>query len=407
MNNPQRKLCLAFTLLLAFMPLSAVVAPRGLAFLPGITGLVYLLMAFLTFREKPVIPRTALIGVAVISILCIVSSMWAIIPPDALGRALRTTAVLCSGCLLLSAAQTIRLENLKPYLWIFPASLILTATLIFIELKLDSQIFRFIRNLPPEHDVYPAEYNRASVFVILMLFPAVSILRHYIDYRKILILLAFDLGPLLIVADSQSTQMAFLLGMITLIAFPYRHKFSWVTFCAVVFGLMLAAPFISIWVFKNMATSIEAIPLLGKTGGFAGARLEIWDYVSRYMLQNPLYGFGLEATRHINNFDSKQIYQEGTSILHPHNFVLQIWIEFGLVGIVTLGGLLTALILRMQKYLTPQQARFTLPTLIAIMSVGSTGYGMWQGWWIGTLFVAIATCILAVRMDNENTKGID
>jgi O-antigen ligase len=165
----------------------------------------------------------------------------------------------------------------------------------------------------------------------------------------------------------------------------------------------LSAPFIAIWIYNHWAGFIDTLPLLGNKG-FAAARLEIWDYVSRYALQNPWYGYGLEATRHIQ-FESKEIYQKTSIILHPHNFAFQTWIEFGLIGVFTAIGLFTGLILTMQKYLTPQQAYYVLPALVVTFSVASTGYGMWQAWWIGTLFTVAAICILAARMDNETVKA--
>ena len=80
----------------------------------------------------------------------------------------------------------------------------------------------------------------------------------------------------------------------------------------------------AIWAFNNISAQVEAVPILGSGGGYAGARMEIWDYVSRYALQNPLYGFGVEATRQVPSFGSTESYQEGQTILHPHNFVLQL-----------------------------------------------------------------------------------
>src|SRR5436190_23671517 len=95
--------------------------------------------------------------------------------------------------------------------------------------------------------------------------------------------------------------------------------------------------------FRILPPWIDHVPWLGYGQAFANNRLEIWDFVSRYALRHPLHGFGIEATRAVEAFDSQQIYQKKATILHPHNFAIQMWIEFGLIGGLLAAAMMTQL----------------------------------------------------------------
>jgi O-antigen ligase len=117
-------------------------------------------------------------------------------------------------------------------------------------------------------------------------------------------------------------------------------------------------------------------------------RLEIWDFISRRALQSPFIGHGTEATKSIT-FDTAQLYQPGKTILHPHNFALQLWIEFGAFGAALGAAFLGDILSRIYKFDLPLR-RFSLALLMASLSVASTGYGLWQGWWLGVFCLLIA-----------------
>lgn len=388
---------------MALIPILAVSVPRGIIWIPGIAGVVLFLIYSLLLKERVVFSKSTFLAAGILSVLALVSSLWAIDPQDSFQRACHVTVTLLSCSFLINMALSVKIEDIKPTLWVLPAALFISALLIFIELKTGSSFYRLVRHIPADTRVKPSEYNRAAVIVTVLFFPCMAILRNYLRWPMILGLILIGLGPMLVTTDSQSVQMALILGLITFAAFPYRWKPAWYIATIAIVSLMLAAPFLSIWIFHHWADTINTLPLVGSGGGYAGARLEIWDYVSRYMLHRPLIGFGFESTRQVTHFDSHEIFQKTTIILHPHNFVIQIWMEFGLLGILMTGAMFAALLLSMQKNLTPAQARMALPTLIASMSIASTGFGLWQGWWIATLFTAAATCLLAIRMNPSSS----
>ena len=246
-------------------------------------------------------------------------------------------------------------------------------------------------------------FNRGAVALVLFFFPGYFILKETPGPRSLKILYPLAFVAMMITVESQSAQLAFIISILTAWLFFYKSKWAWGILGALITIMIFASPFIMPWLFDNYAQSLNTMPFLGKGSGYAGGRLEIWDYVSRYALQNPFTGFGLEATRTIENFDSAKLFYQDTSVLHPHNFALQLWMEFGVIG-AALGSLFCAYILWiMYSRLTPAQNRIVLPVFIAALSVSATGYGMWQSWWVGLLFMTAALCIIAVKLQISQT----
>ena len=395
-----------FCLLLALIPVAAVVAQRSASFIPGLAGLVGCLSIALLFKTRLTLPRHILIGVTSIATLALFSILWSFDPGHVWKMPLRAVAMMASGLLLITAAESFDLRALRPYLWIIPAALFVAAAMIVFDQTMGNPLYRSLRELAVDEHINRSQYNRATSIIILMLIPCLSLLRGYCSPKVTAGILVIGLLPLLILTDSQSGQLALLFAAIVYFAFPYTRPKAWYLLAGIIFVLALAAPFLSIWVFDHFAKDLNNMPVLGNGGGYAGARIEIWDYVSRYMLQSPLYGFGFEATRQVPHFDTAQIYQKTDFILHPHNFMIQIWMEFGAIGALLAGVLMSGLIILMQKRLTKAEARIALPTLVACLSIASTGYGLWQAWWIGTLFTVAALCILAIRVQRDTLNPV-
>ena len=66
-------------------------------------------------------------------------------------------------------------------------------------------------------------------------------------------------------------------------------------------------------------------------------RRVIWSFSKQKILERPLFGHGIFSSRDIG--DQYKILDNVNQILpaiplHPHNNILQIWLELGVVGII-------------------------------------------------------------------------
>ena len=253
----------------------------------------------------------------------------------------------------------------------------------------------------PDLEIYnPAVLNRATVFFVFCFWPAFHVLRAWPGEAKkyLQIILMALVAAILVKTDSQSAQMAFLFSAPFYFIFPAGRRWAWYMFGGALIAAFWLSPWIAQALFEQMAPAISDIELFRRS--YAANRMEIWDFVASRALESPIYGHGVEATRAITDFETDRIYHKHNIVLHPHNFALQIWIEFGALGIAAFSALIGGALVKLRA-LPVHSARLWLACLVAGLSVASTGYGLWQSWWVGALCVCAALCIWASRAYNQ------
>jgi len=135
-----------------------------------------------------------------------------------------------------------------------------------------------------------------------------------------------------------------------------------------------------------------ANPLLQQS--YATYRLDIWDFVSRKIQENAVFGHGLEFSRGYTDFDMSNKFYTRDSILHPHNSILQIWIELGAVGVAFFVTILANLYIFLCKRGNDVLKKTSITMLMFFMLLNSFSYGLWQGWWIGLMFLTSGLILL-------------
>jgi len=117
-------------------------------------------------------------------------------------------------------------------------------------------------------------------------------------------------------------------------------------------------------------------------------RAAIWHFAAGKILERPALGWGMHASRTMP--EGKVQFAPGAEYLplHPHNAALQIWLELGLVGAIAAAAAMLALGRRIRGDRATRGAM--AGALLAAFTVGSVGYGIWQGWWMGALWILVA-----------------
>lgn len=144
-------------------------------------------------------------------------------------------------------------------------------------------------------------------------------------------------------------------------------------------------------------------------------RIGIWSFTADRITQAPFFGHGFQAARWIGGQGlSFTVPQFGNSPmpsmpLHPHNGFIQLWLELGPLGLV----LMLALWWRVTRWLRAYTddrwiAAAGAATIGAALAIGSISFGVWQRWWIATLFLAAALFRLAAGFLRDRTaKDVD
>jgi O-antigen ligase len=143
---------------------------------------------------------------------------------------------------------------------------------------------------------------------------------------------------------------------------------------------VLGAPWLVIGL--DRAGALEGLKLYAPAS--TDARLDIWRLVSTRVLEQPLRGWGLDASRLL----------PPPVPLHPHNGPLQIWFELGAHGAVLAALIWWALFDLLARAARTDRvgaaAAAAAPT--AYFAIGALSFGVWQEWWLGLGAVAGAVC---------------
>lgn len=126
-------------------------------------------------------------------------------------------------------------------------------------------------------------------------------------------------------------------------------------------------------------------------------RFKIWDFVGKRIVEKPLAGWGMNASRSVpggadtRRNPTSQDPRTRISILplHPHNVVLQWWLELGLIGAAVFTVAIISLILGMTRWIKDNDALAAGLALLSLLgAIAFMSYGAWQSWWLATQAVA-------------------
>lgn len=379
---------------LVLAPVLAVEFPRILAYLPL---LPMIFGAFIILRENLAItiPKKPLI--VLIMFLGFLSLNTFVIAPseDALDRFKNLLMIFGFGSaflLVLYFGRELSNKNLIKWLMV---SCAIGALFICFELLFHTPVYKLTRPDMLPDDYTMAVFNRGSIVITFI--SLVTLFAGKGTYGKSLYLLYLPVLLMLFLVESQSAQIAAIGGLIFFFVFPFKKKWAWQVFYILLVLGMFGKPFIVQSVYKTLPDNIHENAFLQEA--YVGNRIEIWDFISKEALKKPILGHGLEFTKGYDEFETDQRFLSSNKILHPHSFILQIWIELGVAGVIAFLGFSACLIKNIYKMNNERLKRASLSMFAVITLVYSFSYGMWQSWWLGLVFI-IAGIILSL-FDNQ------
>jgi O-antigen ligase len=117
-------------------------------------------------------------------------------------------------------------------------------------------------------------------------------------------------------------------------------------------------------------------------------------------LEKPVLGWGMNSARSMPGGKDKVVDKNGRMYgdqlpLHPHNAVLQIWLELGLPGAILFTALIALLISRMRDLpLTRSAMTLMVVQFLSVFMFSESSFGIWQSWWQAVLWINISLGIL-------------
>jgi O-antigen ligase len=171
--------------------------------------------------------------------------------------------------------------------------------------------------------------------------------------------------------------------------------------------IVLAAPLIA----AKLPDPTQPGSGLAKLSNSAIHRIAIWTVSDRLIRERPVLGHGFESARMqfrsgsaieqvvLPDVPDRQFTIRSEPIpLHPHNFILQVWLETGVIGASCLAAFL-AYVTRHASDATGgiRDRLITFGLIGSAFCIANISFGAWQSWWLGTLFLAALLMRIALE----------
>ncbi|KZD00612.1 O-antigen ligase family protein [Oceanibaculum pacificum] len=377
---------LALGLLLAWSP--RVVAVGLLA-----AAIIGIALYALNARRLPIPRHPAAWAVALFVLYACLTALWSAVPDSAHEQVRQFLLLYIPSLLFLQMLLVVRLDGDPLVRRGLLLGLGLGLGLFALEMLTGQPLYHLTRGIPLGEPLGANSINRPAALCALLVWPlALSLWQG--GNRRIAIALPLLLSALVLCSSSQSAAGGLLLGLVFLgIAAASRRAAFHLAAAGMIIGFLGMVPIAHLLSSLGLA-SVEGLPFS------MGHRVLIWDFVADRVAERPIFGWGLEASRGLNDIGAAPpaLFSGTVELLplHPHNAFLQIWLELGGVGAVL--ALAMALgVLRAVRGLPPTAQIFAYPLLTCGFFMSGTAYGIWQTWWMAGFLSAAALFIVAMR----------
>jgi hypothetical protein len=376
---------------LLFLPL-LVLVPRGMAALASVAGVCAACLVLATTRERLSLALSlAAVLLGGLVLWGAISALWSVAPMRTLAVAARLAGLFAAGLVL--AAATGHIVAPRRLAFFLLAGLALGIVMALTDLATGGAL----SSLFSDRLYRATRLNQGSMTFAILLLPAGAALV-YLGHPVLGVLLAAATAVTIYALAGTAAKAALLAGLPIGLLF-YRSPTRLANIAAVVAVIAIVTAPLTL-------ARLERLPGLSeKADTFkvsAGHRLLIWSFAADRIAEHTLLGWGLDSSRAIPGGADPIRPGESWMPLHPHNAALQLWLELGVPGVV-LFALLIALAWRaLARAAWP---RLFVAAAAASLTIGLVGcfatYGMWQEWWLGTLWFSLFLVLTMARVTGQ------
>lgn len=392
MLDARTQITLVFSTFGLALPLVSIFAPAGTVLLMLLAAALAGLSCWRSSQRLHWPDRGPIIALAVLLVWSAVTAAWAFNPLGSLFLSVRLAALFAAGFLLYAIAETLDAAQRHTVGRWMTVGLLIGLVFLAEELVSEYRLMALIKGSTANS--VSASLNRGATALAMLSWPVSA----YLWQRGLhgwAVALPIVAGGVLLASESQAAGLAMVSGgLMILIALAHRQAgriFLMVTSAVLIAG----APFVAVRLYALGWQSATWLPASSQQ------RVQIWNTAADMIAQNPLFGWGFDASRVISrqaitNTDGSA----GLMFLHPHNAPLQVLLELGAVGGAIAVVILWVIVARLERLPTPSricgQACF-----VATLAIASTAYGVWQNHWLATVF-STALLIYVTRSTAPN-----
>lgn len=315
----------------------------------------------------------------VVVLFVIFSCIWSISPADSLISASRLILVMILAKVIARESHHITLPIQLPLLLL---SLGLSIFIFLVEKYNNGLVTIFFREIfQPNKAHYFGLYwlDRGCAFLSLFAWIPIYLFAKKGECKKAFAVYILALFTL-VISDSDSSILAFVLASIAYLMSQYKAPSRLLSYgiIAYIFIMPIFAKMQDPYVIKE---NISQTPLSYMH------RLFIWQYAADSAMDNFLLGKGISASSHVEPDHMIQYAGIKMSLMprHPHNNVIQIWLEFGLVGLIVFAFFIRDILWKISRFKDKHFASASMAIFTNYFVIGMVSFNMWQSWWLFTI----------------------
>jgi len=363
------------------------------------------------WRQRPwtAFPHGLAVAMAAIVVWAGLSAAWAIHPGQSLYAAFILALQTAGGAVLVGAARTLDEGGRRRVARGLVVGLGLALAYVAVDFAGDMVLTRMIHHLGASGDVTPwfvaTRVSRGITVDVLLLWAGCLGLVRLGAPRRSWLLLVAAVAVAVFALHTLAAKIAVVAGLALLLAGRRVVGAAGKVLPALAFVTVMMAPVAAHYIPPPQESAdLHLVPPV------LHHRLTIWRFVGERILDKPLAGWGIEASRDIPGGEDRVdvVFAAGGPSdeqmlpLHPHNAVLQWWLELGGIGAV-LFAVLAARLFRAAAALPPALAAAALATLLDGFVSSLVSYGFWQAWWQSSLWLtAMALIAVAGKADDPH-----
>ena len=205
-------------------------------------------------------------------------------------------------------------------------------------------------------------------------------------------------------ANKQAATVTLFCGLAGMLFATVLKKLSLKSATIILCSCVLMAIILTIFVFSNLPSFPQKLytDFYFPKSMIDHHRQVIWAFTLHHIAENFWFGIGLNTSNFLPqaNVIIPQFNQEYIPS-HPHNFLLEIWLESGIFGLISvLAGIGTMLwsIYKRLRAGTPGSVALT-GYFAAFWSANLYNFSFWSSWWL----ILFAVCIAMLFANKQNT----
>jgi exopolysaccharide production protein ExoQ len=384
------------------------IAPKGMAPLVifgGLAGLIYLK------RQGRSVNWLNKFVIVIFICLCLwaaLSIFWSIDRQSAAIGTIKLIGNLMAGGILFSVMRSLNdAESYRALRWLLIGYLFIFIVVV-LEILLDSPIYSLVKavNIANIKSGEPFWLNIIVGILAFFIWPL------SLAFGKNIVLKPFNrFGAVWIICGFAIIfYLAFLVkyptGVIALSSGIIGAAVIWLfgRRAAVALSIILVVVGLSLpLVIRQYDDPVSSVKSVVSIPFSAEHRIKIWEFTTEKISQKWFGGWGMNASKDIPGGQrilyAKSGLDYGKALpLHPHNTILQLWLELGLPGIIMYLGLgvfifVSAVNHKRSKF----ESSMIIGQFITILVIANLSFGVWQAWWMATLWLSAALMVMVLK----------